>query len=110
MGTLSSIHAGTLSAKPFDHDHGNRIAGKCDPDRTGTLRGAREAGSRKICGNGESPVSTAKAEVGNLISSLGSLSAQAQSLPLSPPTLPGLPQNASYQPQPINYAFGDDSN
>ena len=36
------------------------------------------------------------AEVNALISSLGSLSNQAQSLPLTPPTLPGLPQGQGY--------------
>jgi hypothetical protein len=42
------------------------------------------------------------AELGQLISSLGSLSAQAQSLPLTPPSLPGLPQGG-YRPQSTDY-------
>jgi hypothetical protein len=49
--------------------------------------------------------------LGGLISSLGSLSAQAQSLPLSPPVLPGLPQTQNSKPQATDYTqFGEDSN
>jgi hypothetical protein len=40
-----------------------------------------------------------------------SLSSQAQSLPLSAPTLPGLPQGQSYRPQATDYTqLADDSN
>ena len=51
----------------------------------------------------ESPESSVAAEVQNLIASLGQLAAQAQALPLSPPTLPALPQNAGYQPHATDY-------
>jgi hypothetical protein len=52
---------------------------------------------------GESATNSAVAELGNLISSLGSLSSQAQGLPLSAPTLPGLPQQSGYQPGVTDY-------
>jgi hypothetical protein len=51
----------------------------------------------------ESAANSAVAELGNLISSLGSLSSQAQGLPLSAPTLPGLPQQSGYQPGVTDY-------
>lgn len=84
---------GTISAKPFhrvDHDDRGHVRGA--PHRSGTIS-APVNGSIK----GE-----AVAELSTLISSLGSLSAQAQSLPLTPPSLPGLPQGG-YQAQPTDY-------
>jgi len=107
MSFLPSIE-GTLAAKPF----GNTISGAL-----GSLGAGKSAGSvlGELAGPvtselGESPESAAVAELGTLISSLGSLSAQAQSLPLSPPTLPGLPQGG-YQPQATDYTqLTDDSN
>ncbi|HEY2555160.1 MAG TPA: hypothetical protein VGI15_07910, partial [Candidatus Cybelea sp.] len=109
MSSISSIHEGTISAKPFAHpDHG-RIGGSHDHDRgrisgshdhehvggshdrgrisgthghhSGGIRGKSGAGG-KIGGDlGESPADDAMAEIGNLITSLSSLSSQAQSLP-----------------------------
>ena len=127
MSSLSSIHEGTISARPF-HDeqrgriggsHDHRITGSGENGRSGTLHGCDKGGTlRGSSGSrggslrgesGESPESAATAEVNALISSLGSLSNQAQSLPLTPPTLPGLPQSQGYQPQPVDYAF-DGSN
>jgi hypothetical protein len=111
MGSLSSIHEGTISARPFEAAHSGRISGSCERGETGMLHGSnRISGGTLSADSSESPASAATAEIGNLIASLGSLSSQAQSLPLSPPTLPGLPQNQSYHPQPVDYAFGDDSN
>jgi hypothetical protein len=135
MSSLSSIHEGTISARPFhseqsgriggSHDHriagshDHRIAGAHEGEKSGTLHGCDKSGtlhgSRGSRGGSlrgeasESPENAAMAEVNALISSLGSLSGQAQSLPLSPPTLPGLPQGQGYQAQPLDYAF-DGSN
>ncbi len=135
MSSLSSIHEGTISARPFhneesgriggSHDHrvsggrDHRVAGAHESGKSGMVRGCDKSG--KVHGSGagrggslrgdssESPENAAMAEVNSLISSLGSLSNQAQSLPLTPPTLPGLPQSQGYQPQPLDYAF-DGSN
>jgi len=94
MSSLPPIE-GSVAAKPF-------------APLSGTMR-ACQAGS--VSGDtGDSPESAALAELNGLISSLGSLSAQAQNLPLSPPTLPGLPQGG-YRPQSTDYTqFVDDSN
>jgi hypothetical protein len=127
MSSLSSIHEGTISARPFHDEHsgriggsnGGRITGSGESGRSGTLHGCDRSGmlrgssgSRGGSFHGdsrESPESSATAEINSLISSVGSLSNQAQSLPLIAPTLPGLPQSQGYQPQPIDYAF-DGSN
>lgn len=86
---------GTISAKPFHHvhhAHHGHVRG-IPPHRSGTI-------SAPINSSAES---AAVAELGTLIQSLGSLSAQAQSLPpLTPPSLPGLPQGG-YKPQPTDY-------
>jgi hypothetical protein len=145
MNTISPIHEGTISAKPFahpdhgriggNHDHGRiggnhdrghikgnhdpgRIGGKHDHGRIGGTHEHHSGGLRGKTGSdgklggdlGESPANDAMAEIGNLITSLSSLSTQAQGLPLTPPTLPGLPQGQGYQMQPAGYAFGDDAN
>lgn len=96
MSSLPPIE-GSVAARPF-------------VPLSGTVSGASQAGT--ISGEtGDSPESAALAELNGLISSLGSLSAQAQSLPLSPPTLPGLPQGQNYRPQTTDYSqFVDDSN
>lgn len=107
MSFLPSVEA-TLGTKPFANTVSGTL-GSLEPGKTsGSILG-QVAGpiSSEL---GESPESAAVAELGNLISSLGSLSAQAQSLPLSPPQLPGLPQSG-YQPQATDYTqFSDDSN
>jgi hypothetical protein len=96
---------GTIASQPF----GNTIAaGVHGAYRTGSIAGSPSA---PLPGGVESAEGSALAELSSLISALGSLSAQAQSLPLSPPTLPGLPQNQAYQPQATDYTqFSDDSN
>ncbi|MGC9991705.1 MAG: hypothetical protein ABSD52_04795 [Candidatus Cybelea sp.] len=135
MSSLSSIHEGTISARPFHSDESGRVGGSHDHRVAGghdhRVTGGRESGnsgmlhgcdkSGKLHGSSggrggslrgdssESPENAAMAEVNALISSLGSLSNQAQSLPLTPPTLPGLPQSQGYQSQPLDYAF-DGSN
>ncbi|MGA7200812.1 MAG: hypothetical protein WBX26_03210 [Candidatus Cybelea sp.] len=127
MNSMSSIHEGTISARPFHNEHSGRIGGSHDHritgsgesgrsgtlhgcDRSGMLRGSSGTRGGSLRGDSkESPESSASAEVNALISSLGSLSSQAQSLPLSAPTLPGLPQGEGYQSQPLDYAF-DGSN
>jgi hypothetical protein len=102
---------GTLSAKPFDNAISGRVSGSTESSRSGSVHG-RADGSRtgSVSGDsGDTPESAAVAELGGLISSLGSLSAQAQGLPLSAPTLPGLPQGG-YQAQPTDYTqFSDDA-
>jgi hypothetical protein len=127
MSSLSSIHEGTIAAKPFHDGHSGRIGGSHDHritgsgesgrsgmlhgcDRSGMLHGSSGTRGGSLRGDSkESPESSATAEVNALISSLGSLSNQAQSLPLTAPTLPSLPQSQGYQAQPIDYAF-DGSN
>lgn len=102
MSFLPSIE-GTLAAKPLSAIAGT-VTGALESPKTSTLL-APVANAV-----GGSLQSSAIAEVGNLISSLGTLSAQAQNLPLSPPTLPGLPQQG-YRPQATDYTqFSDDSN
>jgi len=102
MSSVSPILEGTVCAKPFF-------------PKNGTVRGASPAGAVSsgigVSGDvGGSAESEALAELNGLISSIGSLSTQAQSLPLSPPTLPGLPQGG-YRPQATDYTqFADDSN
>jgi hypothetical protein len=59
----------------------------------------------------ESPESSAIAESGATIASIGSLRAEAQHLPLPMPALPNRPHTHSYQRQPTNYVqfFNDDT-
>ena len=98
MSSLPPLE-GTIWAKP--------LAGAVTEGSNGLAAapitvGAPPSGS--ITGDlGESPESTAVAELSGLISTIGSLSAQAQSLPLSPPSLPGIPQNSGYRPQTTDY-------
>ena len=91
---------GTISAKPL-----------AEAPRYGTIAGSPPPVTGRISGDSaDSPQNAAVAELGTLLSSLNSLSAQAQNLPLSPPTLPGLPQGG-YQPQATDYTqFCDDAN
>lgn len=104
MSSLHAVHQGSLSVKPFEHASSGRIAGVSEHERSGELHGPRGVrGGIHPDSDSDSPASAAAAEIGNLISSLGSLSSQAQSLPLSPPSLPGLPQNPGYQPATTDY-------
>ncbi|MGA7354730.1 MAG: hypothetical protein WA431_09380 [Candidatus Cybelea sp.] len=122
---MSSIHSieGTLSAKPFGAEVSGRLHGDHKAPKTGSLHGGHESrqsgtlhGARESRGtiagkSAESPTSSAIAELSGLISNLGSLSAQAQSLPLSAPILPGLPQSQGYRPQPTDYTqLSNDAN
>jgi hypothetical protein len=96
MSSVPPILEGTVTAKPFF-------------PQSGTVRGQSQG--TVSAQPGGSAESDAVAELNGLISSLGSLSAQAQSLPLSPPTLPGLPQSQGYRPQATDYTqLADDSN
>jgi hypothetical protein len=105
---LHSIE-GTISGKPYHSTPTGRLH---DPEecRSGTIHGSAAVPKGKLDpGFGETSDSAA-AELNGLISSLGSLAAQAQTLPMSPPTLPALPQGG-YRPQPTDYAqFSDDAN
>ncbi len=97
MSSVPSIHEGSLAARPPIPQSGS-VPGLC---QAGTAYG--EAA--------DSPENAAMAELNGLISSLGSLSAQAQGLPLSPPTLSGATQYQGYRPQATDYTqFADDSN
>lgn len=118
MSQITSVHEGTLRAKPFDHDYsggihspGERSGGLLRATGGGTLRAPGSGGGGTLNGNyTEGPENAAMAEVGGLISSLGSLQQQAQSLPLSAPVLPGLPQTPGYQPQATDYtAFNSEA-
>jgi hypothetical protein len=98
---------GTVNAKPFSNPVHGTVCASSESHRSGTVRGNSNgtihgSSSGSIDGDADSPESSAVAELSGLISSLGSLSAQAQSLPLSPPTLPSLPQGG-YQPQATDY-------
>jgi len=97
MSSVTPILEGRVAAKPLS-------------PQSGTVRASCQ--NETVSGDTpDSPETVAAAELNGLISSLGSLSAQAQSLPLSPPTLPGLPQGQSYRPQATDYTqFADDSN
>ncbi len=65
----------------------------------------------KIGTSEESPESSAIAESGATIASIGSLRTQAQHLPLPMPAFPSRPHAHSYQRQPTNYVqfFNDDA-
>jgi hypothetical protein len=96
MSFMPPIHEGTITSKPFPPPHGTIHGGQ--PRDGGTLLA-------------ESPESSAVAELNSLIAALGSLSAQAQNLPLTPPAPPGVPNGQTYRPQTTDYAqFADDSN
>jgi hypothetical protein len=123
MGSLSSIHHGHITGKSFEHASSGRISGS---NERGPVSGSGEHGrisgsqSGKLHGSGgscggslngqeqESLETAALSEISSLIASLGSLSGQAGSMPLEPPTLPGLPQGLGYQPQPVDYSYGDE--
>jgi hypothetical protein len=95
----SSPIEGTISAKPFAH-----------AARYGSISGLPPLPAASFSAEPSDPSQNAIAELGTLISSLGTLCAQAQSLPLSPPSLPGLPQGG-YKPQPTDYTqLCDDAN
>ena len=88
---------GTISAKPHHVHHHEHVR------HHGQVRGTPPLRSGTISGDASnSAESAAVAELGTLLSSLGSLSAQAQGLPLTPPSLPGLPQGG-YKPQATDY-------
>jgi hypothetical protein len=96
MSSVPPIHEGSVYSKPLENAHGSVVAAATAP-KSGTVYG-------------ESPDESAIAEIGSLISSLGSLSAQAQNLPLSPPSLPGA-QNQPYRPATTDYMqLAEDSN
>jgi hypothetical protein len=100
--SIPSIH-GTLSAGPYG-DRGTLSAPPAG-GTSGTLSGAPISRNGTISAPASAqPEDSTIADLGGLISQLGSLSAQAQSLPLelSAPTLPGLPQQ-NYQSQPTDY-------
>ncbi|MBV9718005.1 MAG: hypothetical protein JOZ77_01690 [Candidatus Eremiobacteraeota bacterium] len=106
---------GTITGTPFTDPTSGTVRGSRLPD-SGTVHGSdngRVHGSEsgRVHGSSsgtlagetaESPQSEAIAELSTLISSLSSLATQAQGLPLSPPSLPGLPQSG-YQPQSTDY-------
>ncbi|MGC1382070.1 MAG: hypothetical protein WA814_13730 [Candidatus Baltobacteraceae bacterium] len=112
MATIHPIHEGSISAKPLGHHNSGTIRGTPEGERSGRIHGTPCSRSGSLRGDpADSPENSAIAELGGLISSIGSLSTQAQSLPLTPPSLPGLPQNAGYQRQMTDYSqFSDESN
>jgi hypothetical protein len=108
---ISPVH-GTFSAGPYGGDQGTLSAPPAG-GTSGTLSGAPVSRSGALSAPASAePEDSTIAELGGLISQLGTLSAQAQSLPmeLTAPTLPSLPQQ-NYQPQPTDYTqFGGDAN
>jgi hypothetical protein len=99
VSSLPSID-GTISGVPFQSSLRGTLSGSLPASQSGTISGEPS----------ESTQNSAIAELGGLISSLGSLSAQAQTLPLSVPTLPGTQQPPSYQPQTTDYlGFAENS-
>jgi hypothetical protein len=109
MGFVPSVH-GTITAPPRPQPlHGTLTAPPEPP--AGTLTATPRAVPVSSSGQApELPEDSAVAELSGLISSLGALSTQAASLPLTPPTLPGLPQQ-NYQRQATDYMqLSDDSN
>jgi hypothetical protein len=90
MSSVPAIIEGSLLSKPLDAKLSGSVSAALEGSKCGAV-------------TGESPQDSAIAEIGTLISSLGALSAQAQSLPLSPPTLPGAPQKQTYRPQVTDY-------
>jgi hypothetical protein len=103
MSSLPPIE-GAISAKPFGNTISGNLSGPLAAPKTGTLSGSISGDSN------ESAQNSAIAELSGLISSLGTLSSQAQNLPLSIPTLPGAQQPPSYQPQATDYLqFASDS-
>lgn len=95
---------GTISARPHPVHHHEHVRHHGQIRGTPPLRsGTISAGSGTISADpNDSAESSAVAELGTLLSSVGSLSAQAQGLPLTPPSLPGLPQGG-YKPQATDY-------
>lgn len=115
---MSSIHPteGSISGKPYGAQTSGRLHGDHKAPGSGSLHGAHKSPkSGPLHGPMHGPLHGAlhgaRAELIGLISNIGSLSAQAQSLPLSAPALPALPQTPGYQPQPTDYTqFGNDAN
>ena len=88
---------GTISARPHHVHHHEHLR------HHGQVRGTPPLRSGTISADANDSAETAAvAELGTLLSSVGSLSAQAQGLPLTPPSLPGLPQGG-YKPQATDY-------
>ena len=131
---MSSLHPieGRISAPPFHGEESGRIGepvGRHDRGKIagnesgrisesvgrhhhhqGVLNGPSLRNGTAASGSLETPESAAIAELNGLISALGSLSAQAQGLPLAPPQPPNLSQGG-YRPQPTDYAaLADDAN
>jgi hypothetical protein len=108
LSSIHSIHDGTIAAKPFEHQNG-RIS-SAPEQHHGRVHGHHHHHSGEINGDSEaSAENTVVAELANLVASLGSLSAQAQSLPLSPPASTQTSQGATYRPQVTDYGLGGDA-
>jgi hypothetical protein len=102
LSSLNSIHDGSIAAKPFEHQSG-KIAGTPEHQH-GRVHGREHHHARQIDGSSEASEENAiVAEIANLVASLGSLSAQAQRQPMSPPTLPQTPSGQAYRPQLTDY-------
>jgi hypothetical protein len=109
---VSSLHPieGRISAPPFRNTETGRISGSVEHHERGRVHGSPPPSGALEPGLSETPEAAVIAELGGLISALGSLSAQAQSLPLNAPTPPSVPQGG-YKPQKTDYAqFVDNSN
>ena len=112
-GRISAPGDGRISA-PINGPESGRISARVEAHHhhhhhhRGSLRGPEPDGSLQS-GGSETPESAAIAELNGLISALSTLSAQAQGLPISAPTLPNV-QQGGYQPQLTDYAqFGEDA-
>jgi hypothetical protein len=102
VSSLHSIEQGTIAARPFEHQSG-RVSGAHEHQH-GRLHASPPASVPLASGTSAAPDTSLVAELGNLIAELSSLSAQAQNLPLSPPSAEQTAPGQGYRPQLTDYS------